>query len=285
MNLAHLEPSVTTQMPPPGPAPRPPAPLAPQPAPSLRFAYSFGRIEPRCPQISIDKEIAQAIGALADEIPEGEKMRRVLVDPSNQYLVRKLCWVFSVRGQDAFVVTPADPMDWKLLPETLGRDASGWVDVVIGHLAPPAGACAALGLPLVHFDRLHSFSRAQLLEQLHELRGARKLPTEHFNQAFDQLITLAEDNLGTADADRALNYLVLRYPDIYRLVAEQLTAGRALESVRARPSPLGVPRRILDVVLSFLDGRDGGYSRHYVRVDITEEFPFLVSGAGPYVEH
>jgi PatG C-terminal/PatG Domain len=223
--------------------------------------------------------------ALADDVPEGERMHHVLASPDNQYLVRNLCWVFSVRGQDAFVLSPADPMDWKLLPETLEEGSGGRVDVVIGHLGPPAGPCAGLGLPLVHFDRLHSFSRTQLLEQLDGLREARELPADHFRQAFDQLIALAEDNPGTAEADRALNYLVLRYPDIYQLVTEQLTAGRALESVRATPSPVGAPRLILDVVLSFLDSRDGGYGRHYVRVDVTEEFPFLVSGVAPYVEH
>jgi hypothetical protein len=275
---------MTTQMRPPTPARRPPTPPTTQPATPFRFAYSFGRIEPRCPQVSIDREIAQAMGALG-EVPEGDRMRQVLTAPSNQYLVRNLCWVFSVRGQDAFVVTPADPMDWKLLPETLGREAADWVDVVIGHLGPSAGPCAALGLPLLHFDCLYSFTRAQLLEPLDELREARKLPAEQFNRAFDQLIALTEDSLGTTDADRALNYLVLRYPEIYQLVTERLAAGGTLESVKVRPSPLGEHRRIVDVVLSFLDGRDGGYSRHYMRVDVTEEFPFLVSGVAPYVEH
>jgi hypothetical protein len=90
---------MTTQMPPPAPASRPPAPSATQPAPPFRFGYSFGRIEPRCPQTSIDKEIAQAMSALADDVPEGERMHQVLAFPSNQYLVRNLCWVFSVRGR------------------------------------------------------------------------------------------------------------------------------------------------------------------------------------------
>jgi len=267
--------------------PLPPAiPSAAGSSPIFRFAYSLGRVEPRSPSLSVEKEIAQALGP--NQADDHERLQRLLADPANRYLVRSLCWVFSVSGQDAFVVVPADPTDWALLPQLLRRDNSvRWVDVVIGHFvsSAPGGPCAALGLPVVHFDRLHSFSPGALLEPLRELRRAGNDSEDRFEEAFEQVFALADDNLGMADADRALNYLVLRYPDLYQLVADKLSAGQSLDAVRVRPAAISGARRILDVIFSFVHGTSGLVSQHFARVDITEEFPFLVAGLAAYVEH
>ena len=61
------------------------------------------------------------------------------------------------------------------------------------------------------------------------------------------------DNAGATDADRALNYLAVRYDRIYSLAAEQFAANATFTAIDVLPSPLTGTRKIVDVVFSFTD--------------------------------
>ena len=92
------------------------------------------------------------------------------------------------------------------------------------------------------------------------------------------------DNAGATDEHRALNYLVVRYPAIYATAAEAFGRNCSLTAVEARPSRLSGVRRIVDVIFSFTNRQTDVTEKYFVRVDVTEEFPFLVTRLQPYYD-
>jgi hypothetical protein len=62
-------------------------------------------------------------------------------------------------------------------------------------------------------------------------------------------------------------------------------AAGALSAIEARPSRLNGVRRIFDVVFTFTHRQTDVTDRYFTRVDVTEEFPFLVSKMAPYYDH
>jgi len=84
------------------------------------YIYALGRIEPRFPRLSIEKEFAQATGRLdAVGLTDREALRTVLSQRQNRYLLHKICWVFTIEGLDTYLLQPNDPSDYDQLIETL----------------------------------------------------------------------------------------------------------------------------------------------------------------------
>jgi hypothetical protein len=100
---------------------------------------------------------------------------------------------------------------------------------------------------------------------------------------FDRLMMMV-DNAGATDEHRALNYLAVRYPAIYGAVAEAHGRNLSVTAVDCRPSPLSGVRKIIDVVISFTNRATDVVEKQYVRVDVTEQFPFLVTRLAPYFD-
>jgi hypothetical protein len=90
------------------------------------------------------------------------------------------------------------------------------------------------------------------------------------------------DNAGAADADRAVNYCALRYPPIYAKAAESFAANSSLTALEVRTSPLSGTRKIVEVIFSYTNRDTDVTEKFFVRVDVTEEFPFLVTKLSPY---
>ena len=49
-----------------------------------------------------------------------------------------------------------------------------------------------------------------------------------------------------------------------------------------RPSPLSGTRKVVDVVFSWTNRNTDFTEKYFVRCDMTEEFPFLVTKLSPY---
>jgi hypothetical protein len=63
------------------------------------YVYAIGRIEPRFPKVSVEKEFAQATGReKTSGLTDRQTLHTVLTKPENRYLVRQLCWVMTVEG-------------------------------------------------------------------------------------------------------------------------------------------------------------------------------------------
>ena len=92
------------------------------------------------------------------------------------------------------------------------------------------------------------------------------------------------DNAGATDEHRALNYLVMRYPSSYAKTAEKNGETCSLTAVDVRPSRLSSTRNIVDVIFSYTHRQTDVTDKHFVRVDVSEKFPFLVTKMAPYFD-
>jgi hypothetical protein len=252
------------------------------------FVYALGRVEPRFPSLTVEKEFAQVTSrAETTGLTDRQALHSVLSQRENRYLLRQLCWVFAIEGLDTYLVVPRDPADLDLLLEAL-RPAPRPTDVDIvigvrGPLAPPE-ACNGLTVPIVIFDQLYSFDVDSLLASIPR---PEKVTAKEFGPAAEELfgrIMQLADNAGATDEDRAINYLSVRYPAIYTTAAEAFGRNQSLTAVEVRPSRLSGVRTIVDVIFSFTHRETDVTEKFFVRVDVTEEFPFLVTKMSPYYE-
>jgi hypothetical protein len=107
---------------------------------AVSYAYAIGNIEPRFPSLSVEKEFAQATGrADTGGLTDRKALKKVLSDGGNRYLVRQLCWFFTVEGLETYLLLPRDPRDFDLLVEVVrDKPDPGDLDVVIGMRGPIA---------------------------------------------------------------------------------------------------------------------------------------------------
>jgi PatG C-terminal len=253
------------------------------------FVYAIGRIEARPPLLSVEKELAQATGRSdAQGQTDRQTMHAVLSAAENRYLARQMCWVLSVEGLETYLLVPRDSNDLHLLVESLRPTPSPIdVDVVIGLKGPiaPPDMCNGLTVPVVACDQIYSFDRDALIKAIPR---PQQIATKDFAPAAEELfsrIMQMTDNAGATDEHRALNYLAVRYARIYATVAEAFARNESLTAVDVRPSPLsGGARKVLDVIFSFTHRTTDVVTKYYARVDLTEEFPFLVSQIAPWYD-
>lgn len=252
------------------------------------YIYAIGKVEARFPNLAAEKEFAQATGR-SDTAGKTDQQtfHAVLSKREHRYLVRQLCWVLSIQGLDTYLLVPRDPGDIDLLVEAIRPAASpNDIDVVIGVRGPIASPemCNGLMVPIVAFDQIYSFDRESLIKAIpkpEKTTAAQFAPAAE--ELFNRVIQLT-DNAGATDDHRALNYLAMRYPTIYSKTAEQFGGNCSLTSVEVQPSPMSGTRKIVDVIFCYTNRATDFTEKFFVRVDVTEEFPFLVTKLGPYYD-
>jgi len=252
------------------------------------YVYAIGRVEARFPNLGAEKEFAQVAGR-TDTAGKTDRQtyQAVLSKRENRYLARQMCWLLTIQGLDTYLLTPRDPGDVDLLVEAI-RPGPGPedIDVVIGTRGPiaPPELCNGLMVPIVTFDQIYSFDRGALIKAIPK---PEKTSSAQFGPAaeelFDRIMQLT-DNAGATDEHRALNYLVMRYPPIYAKAAEEFALASSLTGVEVRPSPLTSGRNIVDVIFAYRNRATDFVEKFYVRVDVTEQFPFLVTKLSPYYD-
>lgn len=251
------------------------------------YVYALGRIQPRFRSLAVEKEFAQATGhADTAGLTDREALHSALSHRENRYLARQLCWVLTIEGLETYLLYPRDPADLDLLTESIRPvPRSTDVDVVIGIKGPiaPPEMCNGLTVPVVLFDQIYSFDADSLLESIPR---PEKLAKERFKPVADELFSKIQqlaDNAGATDGHRAMNYLAVRYPAIYTRTAESLGNNYSLTAVDVQPSHLSGARRIVDVIFSYAHRETDVVEQFFVRVDVTEQFPFLVTKLSSYV--
>jgi hypothetical protein len=248
--------------------------------------YVIGHIEPRFPQLSIEKEARQAIArGGASKETDREVMAKLLRDPANKYIVRRLCWVLSVQDVDTYILVPRDGDYQPLIDAYRTEPNPGDLELVIGVRGPIANPeiCNGLLVPIVIFDQIYAFDRDTLLKAIPKPKDADQKFLKAAAEMFDRIASQM-DNAGATDRDRALNYLAVRYDRIYSLAAEQFADNASFTGIDSLPSPLSGARKIVDVVFSFTDRSTDVVSKFFTRVDVTECFPFLVTKMSPYYD-
>jgi PatG C-terminal len=253
------------------------------------YVYAAGQIEPRFCTLSAEKEFAQATGrAETAGLSDRRALQAVLAQRENRYLARQLGWVMTIEGLETYILQPRDPADLDLLVATVRPTPRPTdADVVVGvrgAIAPPE-LCNGLMVPIVLFDQMYSFDVDSLIKSIPRPKGTAAKDFETAaEELFYRIIQLA-DNAGATDEHRAVNYLALRYPAIYATAAEAFARNSSLSAVDVSPSPLSGTRRIMDVIFSFTNRQTDVIDKFFTRVDVTEEFPFLVTKMSPYYDH
>ena len=261
-------------------------------APPPSYIYALGDVEPRFPSPGVEKEFAQATGrADAAGLTDRQALAALLDVPENRYLARLLCWVLKIAGLETYILVPRYPDDIEMLVGTLRAEPSAHdVDIVIGQRGPmaPPEVCNGLMVPLVAFDQIYSFDRDTLVK---EIPQPDTLPDgiseEEFRASAAELldrIIQVTDNAGATDEHRALNYLAVRYPAIYAKAAEEHHRNATLSGVEAHNSRLSGVRNIVNVVFSYTHRETGVRDQYFVRVDMSEEFPYLTSPLQQFFE-
>jgi hypothetical protein len=255
------------------------------------YVFALGTITQRFPTPAVEKEFAQTMGrAETAGLTDRGALRALLSERRNRYLARQLCYVLTIEGTEAYILVPRDPTDIDLLVEAI-RPAPSPIDVdvvvgVRGPIAPPE-VCNGLLVPIVIFDQIYSFDRDALFAAISPPEGAPAEQAELLRgtaqDLFDRILRLA-DNLGATDEHRALNYLAVRYDQIYRQTAQQFVNNFSLTAVYAIPSRLSSTRRLVNVIFAYTHRQTGVIEQYRVRVDVTEEFPYLDSRLQPYYE-
>ena len=253
-----------------------------------QHVYALGQIATRFPHLSIEKEYLQALGrGDAAGLTDRESLHRTLSDKNNRYLARQMCWVFSIESIDTYLLMPRGPEDLDLLIEGIRpRPKSLDVDLVIGRkvgMSTPA-MCNGVVLPMVAFDQIYSFDVESLVKAIPRPEG---MEAERFTAAAEELfhrVMQLADNAGADDEHRALNYLLVRYPAVYSLTAERYANNSALRNVEVKTSRLSSTRKIVDVVFAYAHRVTDITDKYFVRVDVTEEFPFLAGKLQPYFD-
>ncbi len=251
------------------------------------FIYALGQIDARFPRLSVEKEFAQAIGRTETKgQTDRQAFHLFLSKRESRYLARQMCWVLTIQSMDTYILLPRDPADIDLLIQALEPQPLPWINAVIGVRGPIAqpDMCNGLMVPIIGFDQIYTFDRVSLIKAIPK---PEKIAAKDFTPAaeelFDRVLQLA-DNAGATDEHRALNYLAMRYPAIYAKVAEEFANNCSLDLVESIPSRLSGSRNIIDVIFSFTERNIGFTKKFFVRVDVTEEFPFLVTKLSPYYD-
>jgi len=253
------------------------------------FVYAIGNIDIRFPSLGVEKEFAQASGRTDTAgLSDRQVLQTVLAEGQNRYLSRQVCWVFAIDGMDTYLLQPREAADFDLLLQSVRANPSRQdVDVVVGlrgPLAPPT-MCNGLSVPIVAFSQIYSFDRGSFVQAVPVPEGQAEGFPEKVNEVFDRILRVA-DNAGASDEHRALNYLATRYPAIYNLGSQQFAEGNSLSAIETAPSRLSGIRRMVNVAFVFTNRQTQAMDRYSVRVDVTEEFPFLASALTPtpYIE-
>lgn len=252
------------------------------------YVFAIGRVEMRFPSLAVEKEFAQATGrADTKGLTDRAAAQAVLSERSNRYIARHICWLFTIEGLETYILVPRDPADYDQLLEAVRPYPSPLdLDVVVGVKGPmaPPDTCNGLMVPIVVFDQIYSFDRDALIKAIPR---PPKTTAKEFGPAAEELfdrIMLTADNAGCMDEHRALNYCAVRYPAIYAAAADAYARNSSLTGVEVQPSPLSSTRNVVEVIFTFTNRATDVDEKLFARVDVTEEFPFLVTKLSPYFD-
>jgi hypothetical protein len=257
------------------------------------YVYAIGKVVHRFPTRSIELELAQATGRRPQEETRGriheEVIHKALTDPDNRYIARQICYILNIEGLETYILVPADPLDIERLANALRPAPAGSsidIDVIIGRRGPISSPqmCNGLMVPIVLVDQIYSFDKDALMKAIPKRKGESEDQFKMTANALFDHITQIADNSGATDEHRALNYLAVRYDEIYHRTQIMQDENYSFTAVDVRPSRLSGTRKIVDVIFSYESRANRATQQWFVRVDITEEFPFLVSPMQQYFE-
>jgi hypothetical protein len=259
----------------------------------IQYVYAIGKVIHRFPNKSVEMELAQTIGRIPEmetkSFTNPEVAHKVFTDPNNRYIARQICYILTIEGLETYILVPSDPLDFDRLAQAL-RPAPdiGDIDVIIGRRGPMASPemCNGLVVPIVIVDQIYSFDRETLMKSIPK-RKEKGTSEDQFRKTadavFNYLIQIA-DNAGAIDEHRALNYLAVRYDEIYYRTQLLQDENYSFTGIEVRPSLLSGTQKIVDVIFSYENRANRALQKWFCRVNVTGEWPYLVSPMREYFE-
>jgi hypothetical protein len=215
-----------------------------------------------------------------ERITADEILYRVL--KANRYLARESCWVFEIRGVPSYILVAKDPLDIgdqlvEAINPTLKAENRIVLSAVVGErfgISSPE-SCSGFSLPLVSFSRLYSFTQDDLIKSIPVPTGKKEDEFRRVaSEAFERTIFIP-NNTGASDEDRAKNFVMVRYPGIYTLISSAQDRNFILEGILAMPSGLSSMRKLVDVMLTFVNNETRARENWITVVDVHQLFPFI----------
>jgi len=254
----------------------------------LNHIFAIGTIRMEFPSPAIEKEFLQT-AANGQTANLSDKQVRYNTLREARYLANEVCWVLSIENTDAYILVPRDTRMLDQFVEATAPTTRGLdVDVVIGTRGPiaPPEMCNGLLVPMVFVDQSYSFNRPDLINAIKKPEQLT-MSEEDFRSAADELfgrIQQLADNVGATDEHRALNYLAVRYQQIYTHTTEMFGREFSLTGVEVVPSRLSANRKLVDVIFTYTNRSTDVMEKYYVRLDVTEKYPFLDKKLSPYYD-
>lgn len=271
-----------------------------------RYVWAYGKITTRFPDECISREYQLAIQRLDTKgLSDTQVKYEVLKKPENRYLLRKICWVLQVTGIDTYILLPTDIQDYGQLVEAINPEviyaqpkAGPLVNIIIGTRGPIANPsmCNCLPLPIVTYDRIFTFNILEMINKVVEeltskakeertfMADEEKAFRETTFDIFSDIVFSTSDNVGGTDEHRAINFM-LTDPNVYRSVRDALDDDNWLESINARPARVSGIRTMIDVIFTYKNRKTNAIYEEFIRVDVTCEFPFIVSELRQILAH
>ncbi|MBL9101213.1 MAG: hypothetical protein JNL82_09655 [Myxococcales bacterium] len=253
------------------------------------YVYAIGRIRPFFPSRDVEKEYQQL---LPTPLPPGlttDEQRLQYVLQKNPYLAREMGWAFAVQEVDIYRLRPQTALELDaFVAAIVPKDPTQTTyDRVVGELEPSLDG----DLPGAVVNTTAQFSLKSLTADVIAAlssQGVSPLPTQaQILEIFEDMLQLA-DNTGDSDELRALNYVSINYPEVYVAQYGSAVPGSPatvyFAGVEVRRSALGGARTIVDVILRYENQTTGLVNRYYTSVDVSGQYPFLVTRLQPYFE-
>jgi hypothetical protein len=263
----------------------PPRPAAPS------YIYALGQFEARFQRQCAEREYAQVVGQIeTKDLTEQQVFHKVFTNPQFRYLARQLFWVMNIAGQATYIVVPREPLHLDLLLGTLRpKKDLGALDALIGVRGglAPADLANGLSLPMAFLEHAYSFDREALVKSLPNPAHVKKEEFAAMAHELVDRILSATDNTGNTPEHRALNYLTVRDPSIYKQTAECSERDVALTQMEGRLWPLGAATGTtnVEVLFTYTNRKNEYVEKYCVRVNVHELYPFITSKLAPYYDH
>jgi subtilisin family serine protease len=259
------------------------------------FVYAIGTIEADYPYVAIEREmqlLAKYLGV--DVAPDRDLTTRPTEDRHWQhavlskdlkltrYIARQLRWRLTIEGFPVFVLNPSDPSYFDDLIDALKRpkyakparrSGKRAAKEAVPVEAPTTGPIEDLDVVVGVMGPQTPDGIAAVVDQIFQINLDQLCPSD-----VPYLSQLA-DNRGLTDEERACNFLAARYEP-----APPQMPGYKLSGMRVKPSRLGSGTdRILRAIYTYSNA-EAAEKEFFVRVDVTHEFPMIVSSMQAYLE-
>lgn len=260
-----------------------------------RYVYAVGILRPIYPNRSLEHEMLQSADRSQAPGPPNELDFQTMRMGENVHVSRDMCFVLSIGGIDTYIVKPRSYLELNDiisdLDEQETQDEPLYAVIVgpMGSVAPPE-MCTGLQLPVVVCNQYMSFTQSAMVDAL--TNADASITSSVARDMLRRMVLEPSNNAGEMPEHRATNYLALQYPDIYAQASIYLDAGSEqnpwsrvmyFEDARARPAEVQGTRVVMDVVFNYAERHTRQRLESYCKVDVTGQFPFLVTPLVTYI--